>query len=119
MIRHLLNRTLTVHRIDSSADDGMGGQTVSRSQVGTVRAQVNQPGAEDRERILAQQASANLSHIVHVPNGADVHRGDQLGGDLPSDVPDGARLRAIVVLSNSRDTYLRVECEIEAVEEVA
>ena len=46
MIRHLLNSTLTVYR-KTYADDGVGGRTATLASVGTVRAQVCQPGAQE------------------------------------------------------------------------
>lgn len=114
MIRHLLNRDLTVHR-STAADDGAGGQTVTWDTAGTIKVQVNQPTAQ--ERLLAQQAGSLLTHVVHTVHTADVHRGDELGGDLPSDVPSGRRLRVTAVIANSRDTYRRLECTITAAEE--
>ncbi|HMG44656.1 MAG TPA: head-tail adaptor protein [Acidimicrobiales bacterium] len=107
-IGHLCVTALTVHR-PSTVADGIGGTTVTYSQVGQIRAQVNQPTPE--ERMLAQQAEANLTHILHTVAGADVRKGDELGGDLPTDVPAGRRLRVISAVSNSRTTYLRIEAE--------
>jgi head-tail adaptor len=112
-ISHLTLTLLTVHR-PSTVADGIGGTTVTYSQVGEIKAQVSQPTTE--ERMLAQQAGANLTHIVHTTEGADVRRGDELGGDLPSDVPDGRRLRVVSAVSNSRSTYTRIECEITQAE---
>lgn len=109
MIGHLCLSVLTVHR-PSTVSDGMGGQTVTFTAGGQIRAQVSQPTTE--ERMLAQRAGTDLSHVIHAPVGADVHRGDHLDGDLPSDVPDGSRLRVIAVISNSRSTYTRIECEV-------
>lgn len=113
MIGHLLNRTLDVWRPET-VPDGSGGQTVTYTQVGSVRVQVNQPTVE--ERLLAQQAGANLSHIIHALPGVDVVRGDELDGALPSDVPDGSRLRVVSAVSNSRSTYTRIEAEITQIE---
>jgi hypothetical protein len=107
-IGHLTLTLLTVHR-PSTVADGIGGTTVTYSQVGEIRAQASQPTTE--ERLLAQQAEANLSHVLHTTAGADVRRGDELDGDLPSDVPEGRRLRVVSAVSNSRSTYLRIECE--------
>jgi SPP1 family predicted phage head-tail adaptor len=106
MIRHRLNTTLTVFR-PAAADDGAGGQTVTFGEAGEVRAQVSQPTAE--ERATAQQFGANLTHLVHTTYGADVRRGDELDGDLPS--ATGERLRVFAVVSDSRSTYKRLECE--------
>jgi len=113
VIGHLLLTALTVHR-PTAASDGMGGQTVTYTEAGEIRAQVNQPTVE--ERMLAQQAGAELSHVLHAVYGADVRRGDELDGDLPSDVPDGHRLRVISAVSNSRSTYTRIEAEVVQVE---
>jgi len=107
-IAHLCITALTVHR-PSTVADGIGGTTVTYSQVGEIKAQVSQPTPE--ERMLAQQAEANLSHILHKVHGSDVRRGDELDGDLPSDVPAGHRLRVVSAVSNSRSTYTRLECE--------
>lgn len=113
MINHLTRTLLTVHR-PSTASDGMGGRTVTFAEVGEVRVQVSQPTVEDR--MLAQQAGAELSHILHATYGADVRRGDELDGDLPSDIPAGRRLRVFAVVSNSRSTYRRIEAEVTQAE---
>lgn len=113
MIGHLALTELTVHR-PSTVDDGVGGQAVTYSEVGEIRAQVNQPTVEERR--LAQQAGALLSHVLHTVAGADVRRGDELDGDLPSEVPADRRLRVISTVSNSRSTYLRIECEVTQAE---
>ena len=109
MIGHLLKQTLSVHR-PKTAPDGAGGHTVEFSAMGTVQAQVNQPSAEERQ--VAQQQGAWLSHVVHLLPGADVRRGDELSGEIPSDVPAGHRLRVISTVTNSRETYLRAGCEV-------
>lgn len=116
MIGHLLNRTVTVHRPQTTPDD-VGGYTVAYVEVGEIRAQVNQPTPAERQ--LAAQFGANLSHVVHALYGEDVRRGDELGGELPSDVPVGSRLRVISAVSDSRSTYTRVECEITQAEQEA
>lgn len=113
MIGHLTRTLLTVHR-PSTVADGIGGTTVAFVQVGQVRVQVNQPTVE--ERMLAQQSGVGLSHVLHAVAGSDVRRGDELDGDLPSDVPEGRRLRVVAAVSNSRTTYLRLECEITQAE---
>jgi head-tail adaptor len=113
MIQHLLNRTLEVWRPETTPD-GSGGQTVTYDQLASIRVQVNQPTVE--ERLLAQQAGSNLSHVIHARYGVDAARGDELGGNLPSDVPSGARLRVISAVSNSRQTYTRIEAEVTQTE---
>lgn len=104
MIRHRLNRTLTVYR-KTYAADGAGGRTATFASVGTIPAQVNQPSAE--ERMVAAQAGANLTHVVHAPYGANVERGDELDAGGPR------RLRVLAVITNSRRTYSRLECEVK------
>jgi hypothetical protein len=113
VISHLLDRALTVYR-PTAEGDGAGGQTVTHAAAGDVRAMVSQPNAAERE--TASQHGVRLSHIVYAEPGADVRRGDQLGGELPSDVPAGSRLRVIAIVRNSRSTYTRIECEITQTE---
>jgi SPP1 family predicted phage head-tail adaptor len=103
VIGHRLNDSLTVYRATDVAD-GAGGSTRTFASVGTIRAQVSQPSAE--ERTVAAQAGANLTHVVHTTHGADVGRGDEL------DTGEGRRLRVLAVLTNSRRTYSRLECEV-------
>jgi hypothetical protein len=113
MIGHLTTHTLTVHR-PSTVADGIGGTTVTYSEVGEVRVQMSQPTVE--ERMLAQQSGAELDHVLHGVTGLDVRRGDELDGDLPPDVPAGRRLRVTAVISNSRKTYTRIETETTGAE---
>ncbi len=103
MIAHRLNSTLTVYRA-TYADDGAGGRTKTFASVGTIRAQVNQPGAT--ERLAAAQLGAELSHVVHTIFTADVEEGDELDAGGPR------RLRVRAVLNDSRETYKRLECEV-------
>ena len=109
MIDHLLDRDLSLYRPSTTTDSG-GGQVVSFTQVGTVRAKVNQPTPAERE--AAGQWGARLSHVVHTVFSNDVRRGDELAGDLPSDIPADSRLRVLAVISNSYETYKRCETEI-------
>jgi hypothetical protein len=109
-VGHLCRRALLTVWRPATVDDGMGGRTVTFSQVGEIRGQVSQPSTQ--ERMLAQQAQVLLSHVVHTVAGVDVARGDHLDGDLPSDVPDGHRLRVTAVVANSRESYTRIECEV-------
>jgi SPP1 family predicted phage head-tail adaptor len=103
MIRHRLNETVTVYRA-SFVDDGAGGRTKTFAEVGDIRAQVNQPSAQ--ERLAAAQLGAELSHVVHTTYGADVERGDELDAGL------ARRLRVRDVMHDSRRTYYRLECEV-------
>jgi hypothetical protein len=114
MIGHLLNRTLTVWRPETVVDD-VGGQTVTFAQAGTVRAMVSQPTPAEQS-IGDHQWGAELTHVVHALADADVRRGDELGGDLPSDVPASRRLRVLAVVRNSRETYTRASCEVTQAE---
>ena len=107
-IDHLLNRELTVWRPSTDTDD-VGGQTLTWAEIGPVPVMVSQPRAD--ERTVAGQAGAQLSHVVHTRSTADVARGDELAGDLPSDIPEGHRLRVLAVVSDSRGTYRRLATE--------
>lgn len=113
MIGHLTTHELAVHRPSTTTDD-VGGQVVTYSEIGTIRAQVSQPSVEERR--VAQQNGTNLAHVLHAVSGADVQRGDELDGDLPSSLPAGRRLRVVATLANSRGTYTRIECEITQAE---
>lgn len=103
MIGHRLNDTLTVYRAAYVAD-GAGGRTKTFAEAGTIRAQVSQPTAAERQ--VAAQVGALLTHVVHTTYGADVERGDELDTDGPR------RLRVVGVLHDSRRTYTRLECEV-------
>lgn len=102
MIFHLLNSSAVVYRPSFTAD-GRGGRARSVSVVGTVRAKVSQPTAAEREE--AARLGAELRHVVHMEASADVRRGDEI------DTGSGRRLRVVDVVTNSRETYLRLECE--------
>lgn len=108
MIGHRLITPLEVWRETVTIDPG-GGQQVEWAKAGDIRGQVSQPNPE--ERLVAQQAGVSLTHIVHTSYGADVRRGDELDGDLPSEVRDGERLRVISAVSDSRRTYMRLQAE--------
>lgn len=102
MIGHLLNRDVDVYR-STSTPDGRGGRSVSRSKVGTIRAKVGQAQAAEVE--VASRDGARLTHVVHMAAGAGVRRGDE--------VEVGAtRLRVLAAVTNSRGTYLRLDCEV-------
>lgn len=102
MIGHLLNRDVDVYR-STSTPDGRGGRAVIRSKLGSFRAKVGQARAE--EVGVASRDGARLTHVVHMAAGAGVRRGDE--------VEVGAtRLRVLAALTNSRGTYLRLDCEV-------
>lgn len=109
MIGHLARTPLTVHR-PTVVDDGMGGQTDTFAAVGTVRALISQPTADEVQ--TAARFGARLAHVLHVERHEDVRRLDELDGDLPSSVEAGWRLRVWAVVSDSHSTYLRVQCEV-------
>jgi head-tail adaptor len=103
VIGHRLNEELTVYRATDVAD-GAGGTTRTFAAVGTLRAQVSQPSAAERQ--VAAQVGALLTHVVHAEYGVDVERGDELDNGEPR------RLRVVGVLHDSRRTYTRLECEV-------
>lgn len=107
MIAHRLITALEVWRPAGETDAG-GGESITYSHVGDIRCQVSQPSREERR--TAQREGADLSHVLHMSATADVARGDQLRGSVPSAL-DGRCLRVTATVSNSRATYLRVECE--------
>lgn len=108
MIRHLLNLSLEVYRPEQTAD-GRGGVSVEYVlQAEEIRAMIAQPSLA--ERIAAEQAGVKLTHVVYTTHGVDVTRGDELDGDgIPFEA--ATRLRVLGATSNSRATYLRLECE--------
>lgn len=102
MLGHRLNAALTVYRATFAAD-GAGGRTSTLATVGSIRAQVSQATAAERE--IAQRMGADLAYVVHTTSDADVERGDELEHD-------GTRFRVLAILRNSRTTYTRLECEV-------
>lgn len=107
-IGHLLTQTLSVYRSTDAVDSG-GGREETTTQVDTIAAKVNQPTPEEIQ--LAATWGAQLSHVVHCEIYEDVRRGDEFGGELPSEVLPGQRLRVIAVVSDSHQTYRRMMCE--------
>lgn len=115
MIDHLMTQTLSVYRSEDTVDSG-GGRVQAFSQVGTIRAKVNQPTPDEVQ--AAGVWGARLSHVVHTPVQNDVRRGDEFGGELPSELLTGYRLRALAVVSDSHQTYRRALCEtVQAVDD--
>ena len=108
-IGHLLTQTLSLWRGEDTIDAG-GGRVLVFAQVDVIRAKVNQPTPEEAQ--LAGVWGARLSHVVHTENYVDIRRGDQLGGELPSEVEPGQQLRVLSVVSDSHSTYRRSFCEI-------
>jgi hypothetical protein len=108
-IAHLMTQTLSQYRGEPVVDSG-GGQDIVWSQVGTLRAKVNQPTPEEIQ--AAGTWGAQLSHVVHAEAYEDVRRGDMFGGETPSEVLPGFMLRVIAVVSDSHQTYRRMLCEV-------
>lgn len=98
---HERRRVLEVWRPDL-VDDGAGGQTVTMVEVGEVAALVSQPTAA--EQVVAAQAGATLTHVIHVGPEDDVARGDELRGD-------GDAFRVLSTVQPSEAVYLRANCE--------
>ncbi|MFE7776558.1 head-tail adaptor protein [Streptomyces sp. NPDC057445] len=98
-----MNTQVSVWRI-SRIPDGMGGWVDSLSVVSSERARISQPLA--RERVVADQSGALLSHVVFLPADADVRRGDELR--------EGARRFEVLATfePSAPGTYLRADCEL-------
>lgn len=98
----LLNSSAEVWRA-TKVPDGMGGWITTWVFTGTARARISQPSA--RERTVADQSGALLSHVVYLPANSDVRRSDELR--------QGARkLKVLAVFQPSKPgTYLRADCE--------
>lgn len=103
MVGHLLNTTVTVYR-PTFTPDGRGGRSASFAFVASMRAKVNQP--RPSEGTQAGRHGALLFTPVHLDAGADVRRGDEL------EVGQARRLRVVDVVTNSRASYLRADCEV-------
>lgn len=115
MVGHLMTHTLSLYRGEDTIDSG-GGQTVTFTQVGTIRAKVNQPTPEEVQE--AAVWGARLSHVVHAEEFEDIRRGDEFGGELPSEILAGYRLRVLAVVSDSHQTYRRMLCStVQAVDD--
>lgn len=98
---HRFDTSLQVWRYQTS-DDGGGGQATELVQSGTVKAQVSQPSAA--ERVVAQQAGSDLTHVVHMAPGEDVRRNDRLIH------PDGREMDVVATVIPSQTRYLRADC---------
>lgn len=101
-VAHWLNRVLEVWR-PATVPDGAGGQALTLTRVGEVRAKVDQPSTADR--LLAQQSGSRHTHTVYLLPAAAVARGDELRGA-------GQRFIVHHVSSPSRPDYRRAEAEL-------
>lgn len=82
----------------------MGGWEEAWSETSTVRARFSQPSA--RERLVADQNSARITHVVYLRHDADVRRGDELR-------QPGRTFEVLAVFEPSEPgTYLRADCEV-------
>jgi head-tail adaptor len=103
-VSRLLNTRLE-HWRRTRVPDGGGGWEETWAQVGDapVRARVAQPSA--RERVLADAAQAQLTHVVYLEPSSAVRRGDQLRL--------GARVFTVLATFEPSvpGTYLRANCE--------
>mgnify|MGYP001165763027 CR=1 FL=1 len=105
-VRHWLNRRLEVWRpvVD---EDGSGGFTTARVQVGEVAAKVDQPAAREREE--SDRWGGDHTHDVYVLPEADVARGDELRGD-------GQVFRVLAVVEPSTPIYRKCLVELRQAE---
>ncbi|GGS47754.1 phage head closure protein [Streptomyces violaceus] len=102
-VGRLLNNRVAVWR-SVTADDGGGGQSTSWTFMYDLRARLSQPSA--RERQAAEQAGAELTHIVYLQPSADVRRGDELRLATGTVV-----LEVTATFQPSESgTYLRADC---------
>lgn len=102
-VSHLLNASAEVWRA-ARTSNGMGGSTTTWGSTGTVRCRLSQPSAT--ERVIAAQNGAELSHVVHLADTADVRRGDELR--------QGARVFEVLAVYEPSvpGTYLRADCKL-------
>jgi len=99
VIRHLLNRTLTVSRA-TRVDDPYGGGTDTIATVGTVATRVSRPAPAERE--VAAREGVRVTHTGYLMPDVDVRRGDVLTGD-------GQTFEVISIVAPSRRDYLIAE----------
>ncbi len=103
LVGHLLTDTVDVFR-PTFTPDGRGGRSASFAFVASMRAKVNQPSPSEGK--LAGRDGAMMVTPVHLDAGVDVRRGDEL------EVGGPRRLRVVDVVTNSRASYLRADCEV-------
>jgi len=78
-INRMLTHTITVKR-DSLTANGAGGATQSESTVSsTVRGALSRMSGSERSRFAG--LSQEVSHILFVPAGTDIQRGDKVTMD--------------------------------------
>lgn len=100
-VTRLLNTSVEVWRTIRTPDGG-GGWDETETLVSTVRARLSQPSA--RERLIADQAQARLTHVVYLEDTADVRRNDELRRQ-------GRVFTVVSVFEPSEPgTYLRADC---------
>lgn len=74
---HLFNAKFNLFR-PGRVSDGQGGWREALVPAGTVRGRLRPASA--RERLAAQQAQAQISHVFYGSAGIDVRRGDRIEG---------------------------------------
>lgn len=79
-MRHLFNKIFTLQR-KVKISDGQGGWTEDWQNIGTIRGRLRPASA--RERTVAAQEQARISHVLYCSATEDIHRGDRVViGDL-------------------------------------
>lgn len=79
-----LNNTFAVER-RLRASDGMGGWAIAYEPIGTIRARIRPMSL--KERLVADSAEAQVSHVLYCTAGENVARGDRVtAGDLTVEV---------------------------------
>lgn len=102
MLAGLLNETVALERV-SRTSDGQGGWLESWQQVGTQRARVRPASAREREAGAVTEAL--VTHVVYLPPGADVRRGDRIRR------ANGEELTVVAVRRPSAGHHLEVDAE--------
>jgi len=75
-INRLMNHVITVDR-DSLTSNGSGGFTQSEASISTtVRGALSRASGSEKERFKG--LSQSISHILFVPVGTDIQRGDKV-----------------------------------------
>lgn len=80
----LLNNTFTVER-RLRVSDGQGGWTIAYESAGTLEGRIRPTSL--KERLVADSAEAQISHVLYCAAGEDIARGDRVTtGDLTVEV---------------------------------
>src|SRR5688572_28306838 len=110
MIGHLLPPPGALYR-PSKTKAPVGGPAEPFALVSsTLKVMPAQPQPEE-QRIVAQ-GGATLDYVLYALSGADVRRGDEIAGTLPSPTNVVQRVKVWGVVRNSRSTYTRLQCQV-------